>query len=352
MPTFLANAALTSPQVAWYSFKATAISSTLAPNSNWTVTTSSTGTGGVYAQSGDVITGPSSLGDQSWFVLKGHGIVDGGVVYYRQLCFQFDMSGNVRITYSPRNGFTSAASTTLAPSATDQQILYGSGTNAAPTYLQLWPTSGAWLQARFSESDDAFLMFSYTVGGSYPTAMFYLEVIPPLYVIGGTLIDHDPAVLYARAGSNCALKTDLASELRGPMGELSFLSQTGADLWCRQAAAYRAVTDASENAQPTIPGGMTSQPSPYYTVPTYPQDTLYYGRRTALAGVTEPGDVGNVNTTGAKGQGITLRWSGQLFAVPALVSVSNVSTGGLTVGTIIGTAGIFLPWECGISPAL
>lgn len=352
MATFSPNFSISSPQSAWYNFKATAISSTTTPASNWTVPTSSTGSGGVYAQLGDVITSSSSLGNLAWFVLKGHGIVDSGVVYYRQLCFQFNTAGDCRILYSPRAGFTSAASTTLAPTATDQEILYGGGTNASPTFTALWPTAGAWMQARFSENDDSFFCFSYDVGGSYPTAMFYLDCTPLVYAVGGALIDHDPAVLYARVGANCALRTDLSSESHGPMGELSFLSATGAALWCRQAAEYRAVLDSSDAAQPTFPGGMTSQPSPYFTVPTYPQELLRYGRRTALAGTTQTGDVGNLNTTGDKGYGTSLSWSGHMFAVPTLVSVSSVTSGGLSVGTIIGTGAIFVPWECGVSPSL
>lgn len=352
MTLYITNYAPTSVQAAWYQFKATAILSTTTPNSNWQVVTSSTGSGGVYAQSGDVITSASSLGNLSWFVLKGKGTLDSGTIYYRELCFQFNTAGDVRVTYSPRMGFVAGSpSTTQVPTALDGEILYGGGTDAAPTFTALLPGGGVWMQGAFSETDDAFFVLTYLTGGSLPTCLFYLETTPLVYTIGGALVDKDPCVLFARTGLDCATRTDLASEVRGPMGLLS-LDVPASTLWCRLAAAYRAVLDSSDVSQPTIPGGMTSPPSPYLTSPTYQQDTLEYGRRTALSGTTQPGNVGNFNTVGLKGEGLNLRYAGTSFAIPQLVNLVDLGTGGTQSGVVLAVGSLFCPWGCAVAPSL
>ena len=96
-------------------------------------------------------------------------------------------------------------------------------------------------------------------------------------------------------------------------------------------------------AQQQIPAGLVTQPSPYISVPTYRAETMLYGRRTALSGTTIPGDVGNVNTVGAKGEGTYLRWSGTLFATPTLVDAVDLGCGCGT-GVVIGAGHLFLPW--------
>lgn len=352
MTLYITNVSITSAQQAWYEFKSTAISATVVPDSNWTIVTSSTGSGGVYAQSGDVITSSASLNNLSWFVMRGKGILDSGVIYYRELCFQFDAAGAVRVTYSPREGFDGGSpSTTRVPTATDEQLRYGSGTDAAPTFTALLPGSGVWMQGSFSETDDAFFVLTYLTGGSLPTCLFYLETIPAVYTLGGALVDKDPCVIYCSTGLDSATRTNLASETRGPMGVLSY-DVAASTLWCRLAAAYRAVLDSSDVSQPTIPGGMTSPPSPYLTSPTYRQDVLEYGRRTLLSGTTQSGNVGNANTIGEKGSGINLRWAGSTFAVPQLVNLISLETGGSQSGVVLAVGNLFLPWAVSVAPSM
>lgn len=340
---YIKNLSLTTPQLGWFTLKTQMIASTLAPGANWTVISSSTGNGGVYAQSGDVITSVSSLGNLSWFVLRGHAFIDSGVTCYRYLCFQFNAAGDVRITYSPRLGFVAGSpSTTQVPSATDGQLVYGGGTDASPTFAALLPTGGTWMQALISEVDDFFEVFTYNVGGSALTSLFYLEPIPPVYTISGNLIDGDPVVIYARAGVDCSLRSTIGQEAKAAFGTLGYglPLQT---LWARLAAGWRAVADSSDVAQQQIPAGLVTQPSPYISVPTYRAETMLYGRRTALSGTTIPGDVGNVNTVGAKGEGTYLRWSGTLFATPTLVDAVDLGCG-CGAGTVIGAGHLFLPW--------
>lgn len=352
MTLYITNYNPTTVQESWYNFKSTAISATVVPDSNYTIVTSSTGSGGVYAQSGDVITSSSSLNNLSWFVMRGKGILDSGVIYYRELCFQFDAAGAVRITYSPREGFDGGSpSTTRVPTATDEELLYGGGTDAAPTFTALLPGSGVWMQGSFSETDDAFFVLTYLVGGSLPTCLFYLETIPAVYTIGGALVDKDPCVLYCSTGLDSATRTNLSSEVRGPMGVLSY-DVPASTLWCRLAAAYRAVLDSSDVSQPTLPGGMTSPPSPYLTSPTYRQETLDYGRRTALSGTSQSGNSGNASTVGEKGEGINLRWAGTSFAIPQLVNLVDLGTGGSQSGVVLATGSLFFPWAIATAPSL
>lgn len=342
MTCYVNNFSVTSAQAAWYKFKTTITSSTTTAT-NWVIVTSSNGT--VYAQAGDVITSVASLAANSWFVAEGHGTVDSGAVVKQQLCFQFDGSGNVRITRSARAGFVGGTpSPTQVPSATDGEILYGGGTDAAPVFAALFPAAGSWMQAAVSEVDDAMWFFTYDVGGSQLTSLFFIEPTPLLYTLGGALVDGDPFVLYARAGANCGRRLDLASESRGAFGTLGY-GVAGQTLWARLAAAYRATLDSADVSQVTIPGGMVTQPSLSYSVPTYRLDTLSYGRRTALSGTTQTGDNGNVNTIGAKGEGSYLRWSGTLFALPTLVTLIDPT--GFNAGVVIGVGDLFFPWVQG-----
>lgn len=301
---------------------------------------------------GDVITSASSLADRSWFVLAGFPVLDGGIAYRMQLCFQFDAAGALRLKVSPRAGFVGGTpSPTQVPSATDEAVFWGGGTDASPIFTTLLPSSGAWMQARLSEIDDAFYVYTYAVGGSLPTALFYLETLPQLRSLGGDLVDKAPWVMYAATGVSCGLRTDLASEARGPWGWLSF-GDVGSQLWARLPGSYRVMLDGSDVQQPTIPGAMITPPSPSYSVPTFTQETLRYGRRTGLAGVSGSGDVGNANTVGDKGEGCYLRWSGTRFTTPTLVSLACVSSGASQSNAVVGLGDLMFPWEIMTAPSL
>lgn len=341
MTTYIKNVSITSSQLGWYTIKATAISSTTSPGQNWVVTTSSNGT--VYAQSGDVITSAASLANLSWFVLQGKGVVDGGVVYKRQICLQFDSSGNVRAKYSARDGFTGGIpSPTQVPSAADEVVFWGGGTDAAPTFAAVLPSSGSWMQGRFSEVDDAFWVLTYGVGGGLPTSLLYLEPVPLVYTVGGSMIDPDPCMLYFATGTTSAQRASLASESMGPRGWLSYGGDN--ELWCRLPGSYRAVLDAATTSQPTIPGGMTVSPSPYLPVPVYAQETLRYGRRLGLSGVVVSGDSGNANTVGDKGEGLYLRYAGVAAATPTLLDLDYPATGSVSSGVVLAAGDLMFPW--------
>jgi len=81
---------------------------------------------------------------RAWLVLS-NATGSGG-----SLCFQRGSSDNqFRVKYSPSVGFTSGGSSDTTPSASDEKVLLGSGTDASPTFASLFRTSGSQLKCHF-----------------------------------------------------------------------------------------------------------------------------------------------------------------------------------------------------------
>lgn len=349
MTTSIHDVSLTSATVAPWTLKTALVTST-AGVYNWRIVSSGSGSGGVYAQSGDVITSQSVLANAgAWWVAEGHGVADGGTTYRRQVCWQTDGVGGLRAKVSPRGGFTGGSpSATRTPSATDERQWIGGGTDASPTYDALFPSSGAWLQGQVSETDDFFYLISYPVAGGPCSALLALGTLALQRDGSGNLIDKDPAVYYARAGASAALASSLASEAYGPLGHLAYGDEDDA-AWVRLPAALRCVYDASgPTLQPVIPGGLPQSPSRVDAA--YAADTLRLGRRGALAGTTTGAkEAGNLNTCGDKGEELRLRYSGRLYTVPTVLDSVDPSTG-LTVGSaLLALGNLVFPWSLGLA---
>lgn len=351
MSVFVHDFSITSAAAAYYALKAQALLTTTA-GVNWELRTSGSGTGGVYSQAGDVIGDASKLGtDLAWFVLRGHGITDLGVVYKRELCLQISQpSGDVRITYSARAGFIlGSPSPSRVPTAADGVLVHGGGTDAAPTFAPFLPTSGAWLQARFSEGDDSLWIMAYPIGGGLPTALMFLEPLQALYRTGGELVDHDPAVLYCRANADCATWPALASEVNGPLGWLALVTDPARQLWGRMPLDVRCAWDGAA-WRPIMAGGLAA--SPQWTSPVYAQDVGRYARRVGLAGAALAAkEAGNANTTGDKGEGLYIRSSGTRFATATVLDDIDPSSGAALPRSIIAVGDLQLPWELAASIA-
>lgn len=104
----------------------------LLKQAGWVVTSSGTGTGGIYNPSGDSLINSTDFGIRSWYVAS-HPTLDG---YQRHLCFQLGNSqttgtGRIKIAWTTYSSGSPSANTT--PTSSDEQILYGSGTDASPT---------------------------------------------------------------------------------------------------------------------------------------------------------------------------------------------------------------------------
>lgn len=348
---YLVNAMPSSASQGLYFLKNLMITPFVATTAPRKIRTSGSGTGGVYAQTGDVITADTVLTtDKAWFVMQGQPYLDygpsGSFYVYRELCYQVNSSGQVRIKYSPRAGFIGGSpSPSQTPSATDERYLVGGGTDGSPTFATLLPSSGYRLQAMVHDTDDRFYALAYPVGGGAASMFLFLDLISPVpRNSAGGVLDKDGAVLYAATGANCALRTDLCSEVRGPRSVLAYGDTTSPtkELWARTACEFRAVLDSVDALQPVIPGGLPS--SLLYTSPSYAQETPRYGRRSALSGTTLTGEAGNVNTCDDKGEGSLYKLSGMTFSTPTLLDSVDPLSGVTSAGTLLAIGHVVLPW--------
>ncbi len=172
---------------------------TLLKTMGWTVKSSSDGT--TYNSTGDQITqGGTGAGgmanNAAWFRIQQPG-ANGR---------EFTVQGQgvntylARIKYSggPSTGFTGGSpGATQTPSATDEKIILGGGTDAAPTYAQFIQTPESSQRFNMLAGDSAsnynFLWWTQTTGDNWAYTGMYLDVL-----VSGTypLADVDPAVVY------------------------------------------------------------------------------------------------------------------------------------------------------------
>ena len=343
MAVYLQDFSITSSLALWFALKERA-KLTTGVAANWTVRTGSTGS--VYSVAGDPISSLGQLGAGAWWVQSGHGFADSGAVHRRELCWQVNGSGQVRAKYSPRAGFTGGSpSATQVPSATDERVFLGGGTDASPTYVTLWPSSGAWAQARFDESTDATLIFTYPVGGGAVSSVLWLETTPLVYD-GTRLVDPDPLTLHCATGATC-LTDDLGSDLTAPRGLLSMGDSD--ELWARLPVGFRMNKDSGGTWRRIFPGGLPQDPA--YPTAVYSQESARFGRGAYAAGTLGTGEAGNCNTCGDKGKGTVCRLSGTAFASPTALDGREASTGSATTRTLLGLGYLVYPWG-GYQPAI
>lgn len=344
--SWLENATPASVAEAWWDWLTTMKASTLGGTSRYVRTS---GDGTVYSQAGDVISSASKLANaNAWFVLRGRPFQDGQATAYRELCLQFDASGNARFKYSPRAGFVQGSpSPTQVPAASDERPVLGGGTDASPTFAAFWPAGGNRMQGFASEYDDTFWFLTYPVGGAAATAFMFLD-LPRAIVKDASLnfVDKDPALLYALAGANACLEAGLASESTGPRSVFAYgdaAVPTPRTLWGRAPAALDCVRDAGGTLQRVYPAGGSS--SLLHAPPTYPQAAVRYVRRAAVAGTTLPGEQGNNNTTDDKGVSSLLQWAGApTYSVPALLDRLD-SQGNVCANAVLAIGNVLLGWD-------
>ena len=187
----------------------------------WVVQSSSDGL--TYNASGDIITsGGAGAGGMNntnaWYVLA-HPTLDG---YQRYLCLQIGSSKNnirYKISWTPFNG--GSPGILRVPSATDERVLYGSGTDASPYMAVILDTTTANIRINLIAGDSAddyafFMLFNKVGTGALGGAIIMeklichaLDVDPYIYYIQGTstypytylnaYVSHD----FASPGSYC-----------------------------------------------------------------------------------------------------------------------------------------------------
>jgi hypothetical protein len=183
--------------VAMYTVMATLVAA------GWTVKSSSDGT--TYNSTGNQITsgnsGAAGLGNtNAWFRIQAP-IVG---TQKREFTFQRTTSNPVwRIKYSASAGFIGGSpGATQTPTATDETIILGSGTDAAPTGATMFNTDASYrfsIVACDSSLSYSFYWFANSYGTQSITSAFLMDVLKSgSYSISDT----DPCVVFAAQGSN------------------------------------------------------------------------------------------------------------------------------------------------------
>lgn len=133
-----------------------------------------------YSSSGaQITTGASGAGgfgnDRAWWIIQ----MPGG----SQWCVQVVSVASItyRIKVSPSAGFVTSPSATVTPSASDELVIHGGGTDASPTGATLFPADGTYRLEVEAES---------TYGG------WSLHAFPTGGGATKTVIRHDPLTSY------------------------------------------------------------------------------------------------------------------------------------------------------------
>ncbi len=186
------------------------------------VTSSGTGfsgTGsGVYNATGDAISSAALLDNQhAWFRIEGPG--------GREWCFQGQGSsyGNVwRVKVSTAAGFSGGApSASRTPSAADEQIIWGSGTDASPfpSHSHLLPGANS---VAYMGVDTAAPYGWYC--GVYKSSTARIETLIGLFEVKNCNPLDDPAIYHAdrNASASVAIRSRLGSASTGPEGWIAY----------------------------------------------------------------------------------------------------------------------------------
>lgn len=158
----------------------------------WTVTSSSDGT--TYSSSADVLTTAADLdNDLSWFVVQSPA--------GKAWCFQLENATtdptDWRVKYSRAAGFIiGSPSATQVPSASDQVIMLGGGSDAVPTFATLFDAAGTQNVAIGAHDGGLYgwYLIGYEDGLKPQTFIFYDPLLPGSYPSEDT----DPFVFAAR----------------------------------------------------------------------------------------------------------------------------------------------------------
>jgi len=150
-------------------------------NASWSVKASSDGT--TYNSTGDQITGTTSLAaTNAWFRIQDPGT-------RREFVFQRTTNNTLwRIKFSESSKFTGGTpGVTQVPSATDEGVIFGSGTDASPTGAALFNTDATYRCHAIAFSDavatNVYSFFFFTT--DYPNSgnirtRFFVDGLSPV----------------------------------------------------------------------------------------------------------------------------------------------------------------------------
>lgn len=278
----------------------------------WTVTSSSDGT--TYSAVADVITtgatGAGGLGNtNAWYCIQEPG-------GRRQFTIQHLTTTFFRVKYSALAKFTGGTPGALqTPSATDQQILVGGGTDAAPTGLLYFNTGNNRVMV---------IANSTPISGVYPFQLWVMATPGSANTTGALALepmapgsydsaDADPCVIFActtSSGGN-SLPGAMASTVNGWLAY-----GTGSQVWSAGITGANGVFTGT--LPPDLVSGKDVNGRPIYT---------------ASSGGTR-----------IKGYGSTIAIKGPSRAYPA--------TANRATDAYVYLGGVVLPWADGVEPGV
>jgi hypothetical protein len=145
----------------------------------------------------------------------------------REIVVQTDGAGGARITYSPSAKFVTGGTATVQPSASDQQLVCGTGSNAAPTMVGFWPNNVASSQCKVQAGARGTAPYGFWVAGAdtpagASTFAFFMDPIT-----GASAADPDPVVWgfaagYQYSGSQCLCFMDVPKTAWQPVAQCSY----------------------------------------------------------------------------------------------------------------------------------
>lgn len=286
-----------------------------------TIVNSSDGT--TYNASGDQITtfstGAGGLANtNAWFTFR---LPDG-----RQFNVQRTTANTIyRIKYSKSAGFTGGTpGATRVPSATDEGVLYGSGTDASPTGQVFFGTDASYYTQIMcnNASPYEFYFICYPIGGSTTNLVVFL--FDPLNNTDS--LDTDPTVSYvAGTALSNVLQLGSLSSSSGPLGWLK-LGMVGAS-YVRIPALYY----TSSGGGQTCPSNMPSNPHSGLD----DELPMPYGRSTSMGA-----------PVGWKGVSRLMRWRGLDRAVGSTIDLAPGTKNRLVIGNVS------LPWDGTTTPSV
>lgn len=320
--------------IAMYLFLSTLVAA------GWTKPKDSDGT--TYSSSGTQVTGGATgtnglANNSAWFVLKAPAVN----AQQRSFCFQRGTTNLVwRVKYSYTAGFTGGSpSATETPSATDEQILYGGGTDASPSFQNMLGTDASYtFNVCGGDSTIGYSFYWVSWGSGNPASAGHGMMMDVLSSGSYSTSDVDPVFIY-RASVGGTTTLFYANEIGhyGVVNSWAHYKVGGIPTWL--GTQLLCVTDFLSN---------TNQFGPYssfygggsYGISTNTWDgsddgvPALYGR---------PKIVGTAS--GFKGCGSMLRMMGVLRASGDTLSLDGGSKNYIYIG------GQALPWD-GSTPTL
>lgn len=221
-------------------------------SSGWTKTQDSDGT--TYSNTGTQVTGGNSGANglnnlRAWVVLQSPAGASS-----RQICIQSTFNNGLywRIKYSRQAGFTGGSpDAQTVPSATDEAVVYGSGSDASPGTTQYFGQNTTYYMQLLADnaSPYSFALITYSKVTGIVQTVFALDGLTTGTYPNG---DNDPVVIYCNfsdQGLDMLSTLYFSSEASGPASWLKYgLAGAG---FVKTPALYLANTST-----PVVPGGL------------------------------------------------------------------------------------------------